>query len=180
MIASSKPLLRSSRRNSALTHSPATVIHHRHNNNTATPATHLGKRAHDLFPSDDCSQVIKRQRLNPKTLSLPKSPVPNHVANTVTTDSSTAVTPPRVNSHSNPRITSAVQPLINGTLATNDETLPHHSTGIVQTARETPLLKVNDKRALRSQNGGSRTKSELSLYFPNYEELISDEPKEIG
>lgn len=39
-------------------------------------------------------------------------------------------------------------------------------------------VKESDKRTLRSQNGGSRSKSELSWYFPNYEELINDEPKE--
>ena len=38
----------------------------------------------------------------------------------------------------------------------------------------------SDKRTLRSQDGGSRSKSELALYFPNYEELISTEPKEAG
>lgn len=39
-------------------------------------------------------------------------------------------------------------------------------------------VKESDKRTLRSQNGGLRSKSELSWYFPNYEELINDEPKE--
>ena len=37
-----------------------------------------------------------------------------------------------------------------------------------------------DKRSLRSQDGGSRSKSELALYFPNYDELVSIEPKEPG
>lgn len=37
-----------------------------------------------------------------------------------------------------------------------------------------------DKRSLRSQDGGSRSRSELFLYFPNYEELISNEPKQTG
>ncbi|KAI9767178.1 MAG: hypothetical protein M1835_007075 [Candelina submexicana] len=36
----------------------------------------------------------------------------------------------------------------------------------------------SDKRTLRSQNGGSRSKSELALYFPNYEEMISNKPKQ--
>ena len=38
----------------------------------------------------------------------------------------------------------------------------------------------SDQRTLRSQDGGSRSKSELALYFPNYEELISTKPKEAG
>ncbi|KAI9835718.1 MAG: hypothetical protein M1819_001895 [Sarea resinae] len=35
-----------------------------------------------------------------------------------------------------------------------------------------------EKRTLRSQDGGSRFKSDLSLYFPGYEEIIAGEPKE--
>ncbi len=37
-----------------------------------------------------------------------------------------------------------------------------------------------DKRSLRSHDGGSRSKSELAQYFPNYEEIISVELKEPG
>lgn len=36
-----------------------------------------------------------------------------------------------------------------------------------------------EKRSLRSQDGGSRFKSELALYFPNYDDLISIEPKQV-
>ncbi|KAF2088349.1 hypothetical protein K490DRAFT_65025 [Saccharata proteae CBS 121410] len=34
-----------------------------------------------------------------------------------------------------------------------------------------------DKRSLRSQDGGSRLKSDLAIYFPNYDEVISGVPK---
>jgi hypothetical protein len=37
-----------------------------------------------------------------------------------------------------------------------------------------------DKRSLRSQAGGSRLKSDLSIYFSNYDEVISGEEKEPG
>lgn len=40
--------------------------------------------------------------------------------------------------------------------------------------------KVEEKRKLRSQNGGSRLKSELSVYFPNYDDIINDTPKQPG
>ncbi|KAL8730792.1 MAG: hypothetical protein Q9166_003862 [cf. Caloplaca sp. 2 TL-2023] len=42
--------------------------------------------------------------------------------------------------------------------------------------------KVNrvDKRSLRSHAGGSRFKSELALYFADYDEILSDEPKKQG
>lgn len=39
------------------------------------------------------------------------------------------------------------------------------------------LKKVDEKRSLRSAEG-SRFKSELSLYFPEYDEMIGNEPKE--
>ena len=38
----------------------------------------------------------------------------------------------------------------------------------------------NDKRALRSQHGGSRSKSELAMYFNNYEQMLSVEPTQPG
>ncbi|KAI9700489.1 MAG: hypothetical protein M1820_006788 [Bogoriella megaspora] len=37
-----------------------------------------------------------------------------------------------------------------------------------------------DKRTLRSQDGGSRLKSELATYFQNYDEIINDTPVEPG
>jgi hypothetical protein len=38
----------------------------------------------------------------------------------------------------------------------------------------------NDQRTLRSQDGGSRSKSELSLYFTHYEQMLSLEPAKPG
>ena len=40
--------------------------------------------------------------------------------------------------------------------------------------------KMEDKRSLRSHDGGSRSKSELAQYFANYEDLLCLEPKEQG
>jgi hypothetical protein len=37
-----------------------------------------------------------------------------------------------------------------------------------------------EKRSLRSHDGGSRSKSELGMYFPNYEQMISLEPVKLG
>ncbi|KAI9860715.1 MAG: hypothetical protein M1824_003006 [Vezdaea acicularis] len=50
--------------------------------------------------------------------------------------------------------------------------------GIIEKEEKTSSETANDKRKLRSQDGGSRFKSDLSLYFPAYEEMISNEPKE--
>lgn len=46
--------------------------------------------------------------------------------------------------------------------------------------RKASITKEADKRNLRSHNGGSRFKSELSLYFGDYDEVVTDEPKTQG
>lgn len=40
--------------------------------------------------------------------------------------------------------------------------------------------KDDGKRSLRSHDGGSRSKSELAQYFPNFDEIINPEAKEKG
>lgn len=40
--------------------------------------------------------------------------------------------------------------------------------------------KMEEKRSLRSHDGGSRSKCELAQYFANYEEILSLEPRETG
>jgi hypothetical protein len=42
------------------------------------------------------------------------------------------------------------------------------------------LPHTKDTRTLRSQDGGSRSKSELSMYFTNYEQMLSLEPPKLG
>ena len=41
-------------------------------------------------------------------------------------------------------------------------------------------VKDDSKRSLRSHDGGSRSKSELAQYFPNFDEIINPEAKEKG
>ena len=45
--------------------------------------------------------------------------------------------------------------------------------------RSTTPAKPEDKRTLRSQDDGPRLKSELAIYFPHYEDVIFDVPKEL-
>ena len=45
---------------------------------------------------------------------------------------------------------------------------------------EQPSASREQRRSLRSHDGGSRARSELAQYFPNYEELISFEPPKPG
>lgn len=42
------------------------------------------------------------------------------------------------------------------------------------------ISRQDDKRKLRSEDGGSRSKSELALFFNNYEQMLSLEPSQPG
>jgi hypothetical protein len=63
----------------------------------------------------------------------------------------------------------------------------HSGRSTPQTNCEGSLLAVppttnggQEKRTLRSQDGGSRLKSDLTIYFPNYDDIIADAPKQPG
>lgn len=68
---------------------------------------------------------------------------------------------------------------INGT-ATAIQHVQSLNNNATLTVNTTNASSQNDKRSLRSHDGCSRSKSELALYFPNYDELVSIEPKEPG
>ena len=185
MAVPSKPSLRSSRRQSTfLPDDPPTVAQPR----SHLPNQHLGKRAHDIFLANGDHRPTKRLKPNSDSLLQPVLTSKTRAYNSFTLSKSIVdVSPTAASPHpSPPRVTTAVQPLADGTLITNGnpntvvkETeitrrIVNNGKGVQKT------LKLVDKRTLRSQDGGSRSKSELSLYFPNYEELISNEPKETG
>ncbi len=69
---------------------------------------------------------------------------------------------------------------INGTTTTAAQNVQSFNNNAALTVNTTDVSSQNDKRSLRSHDGGSRSKSELALYFPNYDELVSIEPKEPG
>jgi hypothetical protein len=146
---------------------------------TTSPTTRLGKRT--LSAGDGRVPSVKKQKLEEPDLSRSKAAARVHFSKAfASTPPARAVTRPIASL----RITSAVQPPATGTIIANGILQPpngdaHASKPLVNgTSGESP--KESEKRALRSQDGGSRSKSELSLYFPNYEELISTEPKQSG
>jgi hypothetical protein len=56
-------------------------------------------------------------------------------------------------------------------------TKPNNEGGVnAQNKPTNNTTQAPEKRSLRSHDGGSRSKSELALYFPNYEQIISLEP----
>ena len=84
------------------------------------------------------------------------------------------------------RVTSAVQPRPDGAFVAEPGPATLRN-GATQTDDDLPAVAVNgsvseksDRRTLRSHDGGSRSKSELALYFPNYDDFINPEPQENG
>ncbi|MCJ1352393.1 MAG: hypothetical protein MMC33_002377 [Icmadophila ericetorum] len=182
MAAQSTPQLRTSQRHRNPTVTvlrdsdpPSSGHNDHHHHHPPPPATHRRKRAHDTISSNDCHPAVKKQKLDAKTLLHPNAALRDHFAsksfNAASSDHSSA------NSTVNSRIISAVQPSANGTSITNGD-LPHRPATQTAPSQTSNTSKEVDKRTLRSQGGGSRSRSELALYFPNYDELIGNEPKE--
>lgn len=70
------------------------------------------------------------------------------------------------------------QPLREPTTSSSVGARTRHTSSI-ETHRRQAVNKV-DKRNLRSHDGGSRFRSELALYFADYDEILGDEPKTQG
>ena len=199
MAGNSRPSLRSSaRQHTGLKNDTSPTVAHHHPRSHFSP-THLGKRAHEPISTNCDSIFTKKQRLDNTDSRLRPTDrtTRNHVSNSFVASpvspslldksSSLAVTHPLATASLPARSPGAVQPLADGTIVTNGNSpLTHVGAEVVNgvvdhnggVAHKT--VKAVDKRTLRSQDGGSRSKSELSLYFPNYEELIGNEPKEPG
>lgn len=169
---SSRPSLRSSNRNhTILTEVPPTHA----DQNLAN--SRRGKRNRDSSLRNQSNASVKRLRLglsdptrskDDSRIHAPKSlPIRDRSA---TQDAVTQVG----------RSQKPVPPQrINGTTLTTQHA-QLFNTDAPRTDSPTNVSSQNDKRSLRSHDGCSRSKSELALYFPNYDELVSIEPKEPG
>lgn len=175
MAAVPRQSLRSStRRNSCLDEQPATAIHH-----NPSPDTPRKKRARESSSDENERHAAKKQKLRLRAPSLPKIASTREVAKALTAPSSKPAIEVVTHWPVSSRSINAGQPLPNGVPTTTKTTyLTPKPDGSV--LRGGHGISEGEKRKLRSQDGGSRSKSELSLYFPNYEELVSVEPKETG
>lgn len=112
------------------------------------------------------SLVIKPDANSDAVASAPppqRSPTPKHVEiATQTPEQPTPPPPPPPQ----PIVTVHHQKVVNGIKHELDRLQPHAAD-----------LNKDEKRKLRSQEG-TRFKSELSQYFPEYDEVIGNEPKE--
>lgn len=175
MAALSRPSLRSSSRRiniAGLDELPATDIQH-----NPSPATKRGKHNRDLSSADHHTQPLKKQRLHPDAFLHSKAIAQNRrgkdflVLRGVTRNPVAQVESLRQPDH--------VRPPFNGAKAAdlNNDQTPKDDCIAVGNAVPTGRL---EKRNLRSHDGGSRSKSELALYFSNYDELVSTETKDPG
>ena len=164
--------LRSSSRQNANPHDLRATDH---------PSKHdIGEHIHDSSTSKLDSNPYKRRRLSSSKYA--HAPV---VAQRRLKSDIFPATPAKA-------LDNDVIPEIDSAIPTNDIPSKNPTTSMISnqsTTQYNGVLRNNgegesqtnpDKRSLRSHKGGSRSKSELSLYFSNYDELISIEPKDPG
>lgn len=169
---SSRPSLRSSNRNNP--------------NLTEVPPTHpeqnlaysrRGKRNRDSSLRDQSNASVKRLRLGLSDATISKDEYQTHAPKSlpIRDRSATQDAVTRVGRSQKP---DPPQPINGTTITTQNAKFFNNNASLTHSPANTSSQ--NDKRSLRSHDGCSRSKSELALYFPNYDELVSIEPKEPG
>ena len=176
MAALSRSSLRSSaRRNASLEEVPPTDIQQ-----NPMPSTRRGKRTRDSSPGSQSNASVKKQKAQvhdtTRPIAIPRSEISKSLPirdKAGTKDAVTQVGKLR-------KLDPPPQQPLNGLTITarNDQAFNRKNNHLVINTAN-PLTQA-EKRSLRSRDGGSRSKSELALYFPNYDELVSIEPKEPG
>ncbi|KAE8351397.1 something about silencing, SAS, complex subunit 4-domain-containing protein [Aspergillus coremiiformis] len=135
---------------------------HRNETPATTPASLLSRESPD--PLDTISPATTDVKRFPvKTPTTPSTHRPR-VADADTPLSESAT-------HDPVQTVSRPAESLSDKTATPSQPLPPPTPPSAQT---TPA--VRERRSLRSHDGGSRARSELALYFPNYEQLLSLEP----
>ncbi|KAI4116701.1 MAG: hypothetical protein LQ345_002925 [Seirophora villosa] len=153
---------------------PATVIHPNSSPNTRKrsrdPSTDQNdrkstKRLHDDPESTSTARNVNVYSRKPTTkqIVLPADSV------AVTQVAASPPTPPA-------QLTLAAQQSPNNS-TNGDNTNSQNSSGLAFTLPEVAATEKADKRSLRSHGSGSRFKSELALYFADYDEILTDEPR---
>jgi len=186
MAAHSRPPLRSSarNRNASLKEVPPTDIQQ-----NPLPNTRRRKRTRDSSPGSASNASVKKQKAQERDDTPSRAVVRTAVRNTLPirdkSGTEDAVTQVGRSGRSEPPIQQQQRQQVNGSTiaAPNAQALASNQSLSINTSHATdPTSNPSqpDKRSLRSQAGGSRSKSELALYFTNYDELVSIEPKKLG
>ena len=159
MAAVSRPHVQSSSRRSASLEEPPPTL----SQQNLSDNTRLGKRQRDPSIKANDSRSIKKPKLLPKHSDPPRLTPGTNDEKSAATASGTVDAGAQVEQPQNvdtvlPRGHNNSTPTTNGTnLSTQDAGGPAEA------------AKQIEKRTLRSQAGGSRSRSELSWYFPNYD-----------
>ncbi|RAO67294.1 uncharacterized protein BHQ10_003306 [Talaromyces amestolkiae] len=127
------------------------------------------------------NQQFLDNRESPDPLNVISSP-PNgdrvrtrQRSNTLTTSTTTGTTTIPTETTTSRSSRNKAHPVIIADDATT--TKPENEVGVNAQSKPTNnTAQAQEKRSLRSHDGGSRSRSELALYFPNYEQIISLEP----
>lgn len=179
-------LTRSSRRSEGLTTRSSTrsnvVITQGHHNRQNPQPPNIGrkKRPRDSSEHEDSAITAKKARIAIEITSRPKTQLKTRslVIKPNATDASVAplraASPPK--NPASPALQTVAPP-------PPKKSTNHHEKVVNGIKHELDRLQPNsadlkaEKRKLRSQEG-TRFKSELSAYFPEYDEVIGNEPKE--
>lgn len=187
MVNSLRPLANTqpkspSRRSS--TRSSSSLHQHQHDPAPQHPQHHHHHHDHhDAYPAviaPDYSNEERPAKRVKVTLKGPKAPATRRT--TANHDADKLPRPPTKLSLAEPhgeliQTTNGVRT----TLSAVDDGLVSSTSGATTpdpSAPQRTARKAEDRRSLRSHNEGSRLKSELAVYFPNYEHVINDIPQE--
>ena len=135
------------------------------------------KRTRDPSEDSDIPQFTKKQKIFSQNLSRPKS-VRTYsrkeptFRETLVKDAVTQVNSPRDQGTVQQTVDRKTTPIAKATEPATQPAIP--------VKEPTEAVKQDEKRTLRSQDGASRSKSELASYFSNFDEIMFNEPRDPG
>lgn len=135
------------------------------------PSSKRGRPPHELSSADQHNQPLKKQKVHLQRFPQPKAVSPIRTGKKFSTPPKVALT--RL------RKTHDVRPPLNGAKSTNVNNNLALEGGNTAIGSAEVAEKV-EARNLRSHDGCSRSKSELALYFTNYDEILSREARDPG
>ena len=170
MTAVSRPLLHPLYRSQSPSNVPTTVLQP-NNNNRPT------KRKRDHSPRRTTSPIKKRNSIDHARQSLITSHYPARLP----------LLPPPQQTPVNTVTKSSLADSLGAPSVLKDNGFRNVGSATCESYEEPSKQddhevgkKMEEKRSLRSHNGGSRSKSELAQYFANYEDILSLKSKESG
>lgn len=135
------------------------------------PASKRGRPPRELSSALQHTQPLKKQKVHQQRFPQPQAVSPIRTGKEFSTPPKVALT--RLGkSHD-------VRPPFNGAKSTDcsNDLAPEGANTAIESAG---VAEKVEARNLRSHDGGSRSKSELALYFTNYDELLSMEARDPG